>query len=450
MAPLTGTQEDDTKGFLGELRNGRKLQAHCAAKLFPYLIAQGTPVSELTTDQTDESSVADNVEEWKALGEDAGLTPPQCLALANWIKYPRGGSSAAGGARKATPVGAVLDALSCHGINVTPGLEKEIGDRLKLQDKGARLAQHTSLTVIWLIYTAEWPGEDALDFLAQKGLVEGEVCEHVVDLRLCKPYFSRHKHATTVPTLERVLSSKHDPTGAMWIKFKGDIATLLSDGGFQHAVARWNKITAYAASRNIGSANYVGEREFIHYYFFVEHLGKGMPVEMCVASALAQTDGLQARETRSREAQQATVPATAPETPALAFAGMLPPALPLMQMGGVAPPAPMLPPYPFGAPPVLPPTMFQPNNELHTQQMMQQLIMSLPGLAPQQPPALAIEEVTALPCGVCGKSSHATTSCSFYAVAKKAAKEADRAQADKRKAAAAAKAAAVALVDGGQ
>ena len=80
--------------------------------------------------------------------------------------------------------------------------------------------------------------------------------------------------------LERALKSV-----PLFLEFKINQATLFADHGLQHCVIMWNRVTAQAECTAPGNPPL--QLAYLRGYFFSELLGRGMPSDIAIRSAIA-------------------------------------------------------------------------------------------------------------------------------------------------------------------
>ena len=464
--PLSTGDADAIEAFLKSKRGARALHEHVHVLLHEYFVARNIALRDLNVTPPPRSSNAydDWVEEWKDYARSAKLTDTADVNnVGRWISEE---SSAIVVGARSGKAAFISDALAKKGVTLDRSQELAIGAALLAADQGEAEAQCRCVEVVWLLYAGQLPGEDERTWFAERRAAAvmakpGE--DPKVDIRLCKGYAKQHA-TTTVATLERALREK---TGLMWDKYYSDRVDALNEFGYSHAALRFTRVVAFARQQHMYER--ARERQYLHTYFFSEHLGRGLPEEVCVKAALSMTSSVAALETQQMLEMRSTVPDDMGGSlmPGFGMAGMsMPGHQPgYMSMSGESSGAGS---SAMGAGAWTNPQqqMMQQYQRMQQHQMQQQMqalgfpaapwaapmgmvptmgMMSPSGSGmPQGTPPITpvIEEVdkptpTVTKCAFCGKTTHVTEKCSFMLKARKVHREA-QAEADAAKAAAAA------------
>ena len=288
MAPVGAAERSALEGFFRSRRGQRVLIVSVQDALITYFATKGTTLRELPPRPASATDKEGWLEEWSDIAGVAsvGDTLDQ-RNVVRWIEQEEGAHGGLESARSGKAF-AVADALTKKGFTIDRAAELTITAALAAADSGDTAAQCRSVEVIWLLYLGQLPGVEERKLFAEKreacGALEQDTAPEV-DIRLFKAYYKQCS-ATTVPTLERAL---RDKTGRLWLSYYGEKLRQFNSNGFDKATTRFIEVVGYA--REISHGVYETERRYLQYYWFKEHLGKGMPEARCHVAALMAASG---------------------------------------------------------------------------------------------------------------------------------------------------------------
>ena len=304
---LGDAEKAAVKGFLQSKRGSRALQPHVVAALLTYFANKDMSLRELPTSPPPSKEEEEEwCSEWIDYAVDAGLTDSSDKN--NFARWMRCSDASVPSGVRSGKARAVADALTRKGMAVDRAGELTIAAALLEADKGDSNAQRRCVEVVFLLYTGQSPGVEDRSWFTER--IQGQILsmggeEPVVDIRACPSYAKQHAK-TRMPSLERALSER---TGMLWQRYYQLTLERLSTFGFNLAAMAFMRVVNFARNQNM--SDHARERQYLQNYFSVEHLGKGIPTEVCYKSALMLGGSAQALAASQRFDMMPTVPSEA-------------------------------------------------------------------------------------------------------------------------------------------
>ena len=283
MTPLkTPAQKAALAAEFGKVFNGVRVKQHTADALVKHFAGRGDSLSELRDILTMEKDKEDEWKAiWKAIFEEAGLENFSDMErLARWARA-RGtdvGASVANHGHAQSR--RAIEVLEINGMTVSREMRAELDAALEQGDAGSEKEQCCCALTVFIIYLGRAPSEEErawwIEQFNQLGGTEGGQ----IEITKCPSYAKTHsKTPDSCMTLERALKKE-----SLFADYSVKTIDSLNRAGMYKASAKLMKVLGLAMKQAGGS--WARRRAYLVGYFFEEHTGVGLPVDMAYQSAL--------------------------------------------------------------------------------------------------------------------------------------------------------------------
>ena len=280
-APLTAAQEAALKAEFGKVFNGVRVKAHTADTLVKHFAGQGDSLTELRDILTMEKDKEDEWRPiWAQIFEEASLSKSDLERFARWSRARGTDVGAAVAHHGHAQSRRAIEVLEINGMTVTREMRADIEAALAQGDAGSEKEQCCCALTVFIIYLGRAPSEEErawwIEQFNQLGGMEGGQ----IEITKCPSYAKTHsKTPDSCMTLERALKKE-----SLFADYSVKTIDSLNRAGMYKASAKLMKVLGLAMKQAGGS--WARRRAYLVGYFFEEHTGVGLPVDMAYQSAL--------------------------------------------------------------------------------------------------------------------------------------------------------------------
>ena len=280
--PLTPAQKAALAAEFGKVFNGVRVKQHTADALVKHFAGRGDSLSELRDILTMEKDKEDEWKAiWKAIFEEAGLENFSDMErLARWARA-RGtdvGASVANHGHAQSR--RAIEVLEINGMTVSREMRAELDAALEQGDAGSEKEQCCCALTVFIIYLGRAPTEDERVWWVEQFNQLGGSTGGQIEITKLPSYAKTHsKTPDSCMTLERALRKE-----GSFADYSVKTIESLNRAGMYKASARLMKVLGLAMKQANGS--WARRRAYLVGYFFEEHTGVGLPVDMAYQSAL--------------------------------------------------------------------------------------------------------------------------------------------------------------------
>ena len=274
--PLTPAQKAALAAEFGKVFNGVRVKQHTADALVKHFAGRGDSLSELRDILTMEKDKEDEWKAiWKAIFEEAGLENFSDMErLARWARA-RGtdvGASVANHGHAQSR--RAIEVLEINGMTVSREMRAELDAALEQGDAGSEKEQCCCALTVFIIYLGRAPTEDERVWWVEQFNQLGGSTGGQIEITKLPSYAKTHsKTPDSCMTLERALRKE-----GSFADYSVKAIESLNRAGMYKASARLMKVLGLAMKQANGS--WARRRAYLVGYFFEEHTGVGLPVDM--------------------------------------------------------------------------------------------------------------------------------------------------------------------------
>ena len=280
--PLNNAQKAALTAEFGKVYKGTRVKQVVADALVARLASKGDSLLDISGILTLE---ADDEATWRAIWpqifREAGIADASDLErFAKWARA-RGTDAGAGVAHHGHAQSRrAIEVLETNGMTVTSAMRAELEAVLAQGEAGSEREQCCCALTVFIIYLGRAPTEEEkawwLEQFNQLGGAEGGQ----IEITKCPSYAKTHaKTPDSCQTLERALKKE-----SAFAEYSVKTLDLLNRAGMYKAAARLMKVLSLAMKQSSGS--WARRKVYLYGYFFEEHTGLGLPVDMAYQSAI--------------------------------------------------------------------------------------------------------------------------------------------------------------------
>ena len=281
--PLTAAQKAALKAEFGKVFNGVRVKQSTADALVDHFASSGDSLAELRDVLTlEKDGEGDWRRIWTEIFKEAALSNLSDLErLAKWARA-RGtdvGASVANHGHAQSR--RAIEVLETAGMTVSREVRADIESALAQGDAGSEREQCCCALTVFILYLLRAPTKEEEEWWIEQFNSLGGSEGGQIEITKCPSYAKTHsKTPDSCQTLERALNKGESAFADYSVK----VMNTLNRAGMFKAAARFMKILSLAMKQSGGSWN--RKRAYLVGYFFEEHTGLGLPVDMAYQSAI--------------------------------------------------------------------------------------------------------------------------------------------------------------------
>ena len=279
---LNNAQKAALAAEFGKVYKGTRVKQNVADALVARLASKGDSLMDINDVLTLE---ADDEATWRAIWSqifaEAGLKDASDLErFAKWARA-RGTDAGAGIALHGHAQSRrAIEVLETNGMTVTSAIRSELEAVLANGEAGSEREQCCCALTVFIIYLGRAPTEEEKAWWLEQFNQLGGADGGQIEITKCPSFAKTHsKTPDSCQTLERALKKE-----SSFSEYSVKTLELLNRAGMYKAAARLMKVLSLALKQSGGS--WARRKVYLFGYFFEEHTGLGLPVEMAYQSAI--------------------------------------------------------------------------------------------------------------------------------------------------------------------